>query len=130
MSPFAFLILLCGIALAGGLIPWITYRRISQVWRRPNLCFIALIVLGVILGACFATYSRLISPTTRVMGFPFPFVAFQLENGHWMDFVVPAAIAVIILNVLLLTSSVLLLAFLTSFFLKTRKAEQGAAANP
>ncbi len=47
-------------------------------------------MLGVVVGAWFAfRFEYQVSPAFRFVGFPVPVAFFHLEDGQWVDFIIP-----------------------------------------
>jgi hypothetical protein len=69
-----------------------TVRRLRQTNARAAwwLAFALLMALGAVAGAWFAfRFEYRVSPDMRFAGFPVPVALFHLEDGHWVDFIIP-----------------------------------------
>ena len=63
------------------------YGRVPVARLWPRLYYAALIV-GAALGIFWASYHHEgASHTRRYIGYPIPYVIFQLEEGRWVDYV-------------------------------------------
>ena len=80
--------LLMGLPL--GLVLWRQVRRIRvQGGRVPVLGLAVAAVVGAALGAGMNRIMCPMGAQFRVIGVPLPGVIFHLEDGQWVDFVVP-----------------------------------------
>jgi hypothetical protein len=73
-----------------------TVRRLRQTNARGAwwLTFALLMALGAVAGAWFAfRFEYQVSPDVRFVGFPVPLAFFHLEDGHWVDFIIPPYVA-------------------------------------
>ena len=59
-----------------------------------------LICVCIGLGSAYLFWNY--TETTRLVGFPFPFAAFQLENGKWIDYVGIFSLPIFFLDFLLI----------------------------
>ena len=69
-----------------------TVRRFRQTGAGSAwwVAFSILGILGAGLGAWFAfRFEYQVSPEFRFIGFPVPVAFFHLEDGHWVDFIIP-----------------------------------------
>jgi hypothetical protein len=80
-----------------GLSLWLiggTFRRLQRkraAWKWW-LAYCALVVIGAIVGWRLAMdVEYQVSPTMRFASFPIPLAFFHLENGEWIDFILPPA---------------------------------------
>jgi hypothetical protein len=65
-----------------------TVRRFRQTGA-GSAWWLAFSILGI-LGAWFAfRFEYQVSPEFRFIGFPVPVAFFHLENGNWVDFIIP-----------------------------------------
>ena len=69
-----------------------TVRRLRQTNAGTTLwlVFAVLLALGASAGTWFAfRFEYQVSPEFRFVGFPVPLAFFHLEDGHWVDFIIP-----------------------------------------
>jgi hypothetical protein len=70
-------------------------RRAGPIWWAAVAVLLA---AGVAAGAWCSCGEYQVSNRLRLCGFPVPVVAFVLEDGDWVDYVVPAGFLVAVLN--------------------------------
>ena len=114
-------VILIGLLLLSG---WILFVTSSRLFTRHAgiawwLVFGSLIILGMAIG-CRLSYEfeYNVSQDLRVLGFPIPLCAFQLEDGMWVDFPSPDwfAYPAAFTNVVVVTAFAVLPALLASMF--------------
>ena len=77
---------------------------ISQQKQKGLILFSAVFLLGASVGWWLGfTFKYEISNTIQVLGCPIPFLVFHLENGQWVDFVMPFPLLNAILNLIIVT---------------------------
>ena len=84
-----FLVILLFVALlaAFSFYPISYYRRVEVARLWPRLYYVAL-VSGIVLGIFWASHHHEnAKQTRRYIGYPLPYVVFQLEDGQWVDYV-------------------------------------------
>ncbi len=85
-----FWLVLLSILAVLGLVHVATFYAISRL-PRPDLWFVAaigMLAVGVVVGFwCGTSFEYQVSDVRRQIGFPFPIMVFQLENGQWVDYV-------------------------------------------
>jgi hypothetical protein len=90
MLPFVLSIVLLALSVWGVVV---TVRRFRQAsaGRAWWLAFSVFGVLGLTVGAWFAfRFEYQVSPKFRFIGFPVPVAFLHLEDGQWIDFIIPA----------------------------------------
>ncbi|NQT94554.1 MAG: hypothetical protein HQ559_17495 [Lentisphaerae bacterium] len=83
-----------------------TLRRIlaSPQKRKRLIIFSAVLVLGVVAGYWLGfAFEYRASSMVRVFGCPLPLVVFNLEDGRWVDFIMPAPVLNGVINVIVIT---------------------------
>ena len=75
--------------LVEGILGSIALVRNVCAWRlRKNVRVTKFVVLSIGIALAFASYfvTYSYSSTVRIIGFPFPAVAFEKHGSHWLDF--------------------------------------------
>ncbi|MHC4871865.1 MAG: hypothetical protein ACYTFY_08465 [Planctomycetota bacterium] len=87
-----------------------TLKKILNDSQREKLlyAFILLFFIGIAIGWWLGfEFEYKLNGTLRIAGFPFPVAFFKLEDGNWVDFIMPFPLLNAIIDMLVVTLFIL-----------------------